>query len=177
MVEQIQGLEQRGGSLAGARAGGSAVGAGGTESSAAGAGAGGSSCSRASWNSSPSGYAAAASSGTGPAPFAAAPPAAGGAGGASAGAPAAGCTKARRVRFPTRDMFSSPPTPQEPTNTTSTTSTTRTNSTYISQPAWESPSVGEGSLPSSPSPSLLSFLSCPEPLSQHHYIFSGQPGH
>jgi hypothetical protein len=37
--------------------------------------------------------------------------------------------------------------------------------------------VGEGSLPSSPSPSLLSFLSCPEPLSQHHYIFFGQPGH
>jgi len=49
--------------------------------------------------------------------------------------------------------------------------------TYIRQPAWESPSVGEGSLPSSPSPSLLSFLSCPDPLSQHHYIFSGQPGH
>jgi len=61
------------------------------------------------------------------------------------------------------------------TSTTSTTSTTRTNSTYISQPAWESPSVGEGSLPSSPS--LLSFLSCPEPLSQYHYIFSGQPRH
>jgi len=53
----------------------------------------------------------------------------------------------------------------------------KTNSTYISQPAWESLSVGEGSLPSSPSPSLLPFLSCPEPLSQHHYIFFGQPGH
>ena len=53
-------------------------------------------------------FCGAASSGTGPAPSAAAPPAAGGA--AGAGAPAAGC----RVRFPIRDMFSSPPAPQEP---------------------------------------------------------------
>jgi len=169
------GARAAGGSAAGAELGGSAAGAGGAEGSAAGARAGGSSCSRASWNSSPSGSAAAASSGTGPAPSAAALPGApGAAGAAAAGAPAAGCMR-HAACDSLKETCSSPPAH----STTSTASTTSKETlTYVSQLGslllWgRAPFLS----PSFPSPSLLSFLSCPEPLSQHHYIFSGQPGH
>jgi len=77
------------------------------------------------------------------------------------------CTEARPARFPPHKHHKHHNHPKHH----------KQKNTYIRQPAWESPSVGEGSLRSSPSPSLLSFLSCPQPLSQHHYIFSGQPGH
>ena len=144
----------------GARAaGGSAAGAGGAEGLAAGARAEGSSCSRASWNSSPwfcgsclLWYWACSLCCCSPC--------------------CCWCCwcwcyccwcsccrlhEARRVRFPKRDMLITTSTTST-TRTTSTTSTTcGTNSTYISQPAWKSPSVGEGSLPLHPLP-LPAFL-------------------